>query len=127
MIAIDTNVVVRVVTNDDPTQSPRARTFVSENEILLCATVLLEAEWVLRSVYGMDPAAIAAAFRKFCGLSTVTLEEPDRVARGLEWFEAGRDFADALHLAASGGCEAFATFDRILAETAPEGWTVRLI
>lgn len=127
MIAIDTNVVVRFVTNDDPAQSPRARAFVSENEILLSSTVLLEAEWVLRSVYDMDPTVIAAAFRKVLGLPTVTPEEPDRLARAIEWFETGRDFADALHLAASEGCESFATFDRSLAKAAPDGWTIRVI
>ena len=127
MRAIDTNVLIRVVTRDDLSQSLRARTLVSENEILLCATVLLEAEWVLRSVYGLAPAAIAVAFRRFCGLETVTVEQPDRVELALQWFEGGCDFADALHLAGSGDCEAFATFDGGLAKAAPQGWTVRLV
>lgn len=81
----------------------------------------------MRSVYGLDVESIAGAFRRFAGLPTVTLAEPSRVAHALDWFLAGHDFADALHLAASEGCEAFATFDRNLAKAAPDGWPVRLI
>jgi predicted nucleic-acid-binding protein len=48
----------------------------------------------------------------------VSLEEPAEVAQALDWMAEGMDFADALHLARSGHCSAFITFDRKLAKSA---------
>ena len=52
MRAIDTNVVVRYLTGDDPVQAPKARAAVDAGPVFASTTVLLESEWVLRSVYG---------------------------------------------------------------------------
>ncbi len=60
----------------------------------------------------MPPARIVPALRAFAGLSGVVVEDAVTVAQAMEWAEAGMDFADALHLAASSGCESFLTFDR---------------
>lgn len=111
MIAVDTNVIVRYLTNDHPEQSPRARKLVDEQDVWVPTTVLLETECVLRSVYRYAPAQIAIALRKFGGLPRVTLEDAAVVARALDWAEQEMDFADALHLGAAPRCEAFATFD----------------
>ena len=48
MLAADTNLLVRVVTEDDAEQSPKARRILAENPIFISKTVLLETEWVLR-------------------------------------------------------------------------------
>ena len=77
MLAIDTNVIVRIVTNDSPEQSPRARTLVESEDVFVCTSVLLETEWVLRSGYdfhaGGDRRCLArlhrAASRPFRGRS----------------------------------------------------------
>jgi predicted nucleic acid-binding protein len=111
MIAIDTNVIVRYLTNDHPQQSPRARKLVDGQDVWVSTTVLLETEWVLRSVYRHTPAQIAVALRQFAGMPRVALENAPLAAQALAWVEQGVDFADALHLAASGHCEAMATFD----------------
>ncbi|QUT06251.1 type II toxin-antitoxin system VapC family toxin [Sphingobium phenoxybenzoativorans] len=118
MQGIDTNIVVRLLTADDPGQAQAARHAVEDNDIFLGLTVLLEAEWVLRAGYGFEPAEIARAFRGLAGLPNVTLEEPPQVAAAIEWMEGGMDFADALHLARSGHCEKFLTFDRKFAKRA---------
>lgn len=81
-------------------------------------TVLLETEWVLRSVYGLEATALATALRAFAGLPHVAVQEPASVAQALDWMEGGLDFADALHLAQTGGCDAFVTFDRQFAGAA---------
>ncbi|MFN4088041.1 MAG: type II toxin-antitoxin system VapC family toxin [Alphaproteobacteria bacterium] len=120
MRAIDTNVLIRFVTGDDGTQALRARALIEAGDIFVATTVLLECEWVLRSAYDFDPGRIAAAFRAFAGLPGVTLEDPRRIARALDWTERGMDFADALHLAGAEGCSAFLTFDRRLAEIAAD-------
>lgn len=118
MHGIDTNVVVRLLTADDAGQAQAARQAVEGGSIFLGVTVLLEAEWVLRAGYDFAPAQIAGAFRGLAGLPNMTLEEPSQVAVALEWMEGGMDFADALHLARSGDCEIFLTFDRKFARQA---------
>ena len=61
MIAIDSNVLVRLLVNDDPAQGARARAAFETEEIWIAKTVLLETFWVLRSVYDFDDVAIARA------------------------------------------------------------------
>ncbi|PDS80698.1 type II toxin-antitoxin system VapC family toxin [Rhizobium sp. L43] len=112
MIAIDTNLVVRYLTGDHPEQSVRARELIDEQAIFVAVTVVLEAEWVLRSVYGYSSSEVARALRAFGGLSTVTIEDSAIVALAFDLAENGMDFADALHLAKAAHCEAFVTFDR---------------
>ena len=118
MLAVDTNIVVRYVTRDDPEQGPRSKRLVDDNDTFVATTVLLETEWVLRRGYRYSRAEILEALRSFAGLPRVILEEPTRIAQALDWLEQGMDFADAVHLAGAGSCEAFVTFDRPLIRTA---------
>ena len=114
VIAIDTNVVVRFLTRDDPVQAARARSLIEKELILLPTAVVLETAWVLRRTYRYDHAAISTGIRHFIGLPGVRVEDAAAVARALDWYDRGLDFADALHLASSGKASAFATFDRAL-------------
>ncbi len=114
MIAIDTNVLVRYLVEDDPVQTNRADVVLRSGAVLVLNTVLLEAAWVLRTGYGLDRATIADGIAKLLGLPGVEAEEPATIERALGWYRLGLDFADALHLAASGRADAFATFDRAL-------------
>jgi predicted nucleic-acid-binding protein len=118
MRAIDTNVVVRFLTGDDPKQAAKARALVAGSDIFVATTVLLESEWVLRSAYGLTAPNVARALRGFAGLPGVTLEDAALASRALDWAERGMDFADALHLARAQGCSAFVSFDRRLAKAA---------
>jgi predicted nucleic-acid-binding protein len=118
MLAIDTNVVVRYLTGDQPQQSRKAKALIDSEPIFVCKTVLLETEWVLRSVYEFAPIQIAKALTDFAGLPGVTLEDAATIAKALDWMAGGMDFADALHRANAQGSDAFATFDRRLARTA---------
>jgi predicted nucleic-acid-binding protein len=112
MRAIDTNIVVRFLVGDDSNQSPKARALVESGDLFVPVTVMLEAEWVLRSVYGHEGPRVAAALRAFAGLPGVSVEAPERLAAALDRTEAGMDFADALHLGGADSCDAFLTFDR---------------
>lgn len=114
MRAIDTNLLVRFLTNDDEEQSRRAREAVAEGEAYVASTVLLEAEWVLRAGYKLPRQAVVQALGAFVNLPQVRLGEPGRVAKALDWAMAGMDFANALHLAAAEDCEGFLSFDRSL-------------
>lgn len=112
MIAVDTNIVVRLLTRDDPQQFERAEGCFAEAEVFVPDSVLLETAWVLESVYSFSEAQIATALRKLLGLPSVRLAESDTVALALEWYEQGLDFADAIHLAKSRHVDEFRTFDR---------------
>ena len=114
MIALDTNVVVRLLVNDDADQAARARQLVQANSVLLATTVLLECEWVLRSAYGFTAGAISDALSKLIRLPQLTLVDATSVDAALAAYAKGIDFADALHVEASRDASAFATFDRTL-------------
>jgi predicted nucleic-acid-binding protein len=116
--AVDTNVVVRFLTGDDPAQTARARKLIEGGEIFVPTSVLLETEWVLRSGYGFATERLVHGLRDFAGLPGVNLEDPQLAARALDWAGQGLDFADALHLAGARDCTAFMSFDRKLAKAA---------
>jgi predicted nucleic-acid-binding protein len=114
VIAVDTNVLVRYLVEDDLAQTDRAEVVLKRGSVLVPKTVLLETAWVLRTRYRFDRGAIASGLRRLLGLPGVRIEDPEAVAQALDLHEQGFDFADALHLASSGQADAFATFDRTL-------------
>lgn len=111
MVAIDTNVLVRLLVNDDPTQSKASQRLFASEDVFIPDSVLLEAEWVLRAAYDLSPAEICDAFRRICGLQNVTVADGQLLAQVIDWHEAGFDFADAFHLALSAGRDSLKTFD----------------
>jgi len=121
MHAVDTNVLVRLLTGDDANQTKRAAALFKKETIFIPKTVLLETEWVLRRLYRLDSRVVVSAFRKLSGLANVELEQPLVVTQALDWCGDGMDFADALHLASSQNSRKFATFDEHLKKSAPKG------
>lgn len=128
LIAIDTNIVIRALTNDDPRQAERVRALFDREQLFVSTTVLLEVSWVLRSSYSYAASRASDALEAFIALPQVHLEHPDRARHALRLARQGYDFADALHHAgaADAGCEGFATFDRDLARL-QEDPAVRLL
>ncbi len=118
MIAVDTNVLVRLLTRDDPIQADRAAALFEREEVFICKTVLLETEWVLRFSYGLENLVIFKALTNVLGLPHVTVEDNPVVVQALSLFQSGMDFADALHLASSKSAVQFATFDERLKKRA---------
>ncbi len=114
MIGVDTNIIVRFLTGDDPGQSEKAHTVLKKPDIFIAVTAFLETDWVLRHAYNVASAAIHDAFIKLCGLPNVILTSPHRMQMSLQWYADGMDFGDALHLAASQACGSFFSFDRKL-------------
>ena len=112
MISIDTNVIVRFLTQDDPAQFKKSQTLFKSHEIFITETVILETEWVLRFAYNFDAESIANGLRMLFGLPNVQLSNPPMVAHALEWHLNGMDFADALHLANSQQFDELYTFDK---------------
>lgn len=105
METFDTNVVLRVVYRDDPGQADRAclawQEAVASGGIFLTTVVLVELAWVLRVATKFDRAAIAAALESLCDAQGVSVEEAQRVRRGIARFKVGAaDFSDCLILPA---------------------------
>lgn len=116
MLAPDTNVLVRLLVDDDPAQSARARQLFEREQTWIGKTIILETYWVLTSVYGFGDDRILAALERLVGLPNVFVEDAHVLADAIALARDGVQFADALHVAAMpDSCRAFATFDRTLA------------
>ncbi|MHB9118221.1 MAG: type II toxin-antitoxin system VapC family toxin [Burkholderiales bacterium] len=127
MLAVDTNLVVRLLANDDSAQTRRAAALFASEKIFISKTVLLESEWVLRFSYELPPKIVLQALHNIAGLPNVIVEQPREVAEALDGFERGLDFADALHLAGSRRAGKFATFDKKLIKRAEKLTDIELV
>lgn len=114
MVSIDTNIVVRLLVNDDPLQTARAVDLFRTSRIFITKTVVLETEWVLRAVYSLDRKKVNASIIALLSLEGVVVEDEPVLFFALETHSKGMDFADALHLASSQRANRFATFDTAL-------------
>jgi predicted nucleic-acid-binding protein len=112
MIAVDTDVLVRLLTDDNRQQAAAARALVETEAVWIAKTVFLETEWVLRTVYEFDEGAIREAFTRLLGLRNVHVEDEPTVAAALALTAQGIEFADALHLASRPRGASFVSFDR---------------
>ena len=120
MIALDTNILVRLLVNDDLAQAAIARDLIKHPDgIFIGKTVLLELEWVLRQVYQVDKKTLTASLRRLLGLPNATIEGVAQIAQAMQDFSRGMDFADALHLASTHGEMLTYTFDKKFAKLAP--------
>jgi len=115
--AVDTNVLVRLVTRDDPRQVAAAETFVAKGA-WVSHLVLAEATWVLSAVYDLDAPEIATAVEMLLSHSDLTLQDCDVVAAALRHFRRrpALGFSDCLVLEAArkAGNLPLGTFDREL-------------
>ena len=98
MIAFDTNLLVRIAVNDDQRQADIAEQLINDNEVFISRTVLLETEWVLRSVYKIARRDIALFFDNVLMTENIVIENMEEIYRAIEWYKLGADFADAVHL-----------------------------
>lgn len=120
MIALDTNVLVRLVTRDDEAQAQRAKavfdTHAGEDGGLFVADiVLVELCWTLARSYELSRADIARTVHALLDNASIALESPTAVKRALVHFETGNaDFPDCLIVAKAGqvGCSHTLSFDK---------------
>jgi len=112
MTAVDTNVVVRLLTGDEPKQAAAARALFASEPIWIAKTVLLETGWVLRSLYGFEEGAICDAFVKLLGLKNVQIEDEKSIAAALALTAHGIELAYALHLSSRPHGAALVSFDQ---------------
>jgi predicted nucleic-acid-binding protein len=117
MRAVDTNVLVRLLTRDDERQVAAAEAFVARGA-WVSHLVLAEATWVLSSVYDLSPQAIATAVDMLLDHAHLALQEPETVAAAVARFrkQPRLGFSDCLVLevARKAGYMPLSTFDRDL-------------
>jgi predicted nucleic acid-binding protein len=111
MVAVDTNIIVRLLTRDDESQYQKSVEIFQGYNVFIPDTVILEVEWVLRFSYKFKPIEICEALRNLFGLPNVSVKNPNLLIQVLKWHEFGLDFADALHLGTSKNYDEFYTFD----------------
>ena len=89
MIAVDTNVLVRLIVADDAVQGKRAaKLFAQSAGVFVAKTVVLETAWVLQSAYGFSRHDVAGALRRLAGLPNVASRMPSRWLSPLIWSRA---------------------------------------
>lgn len=116
-LAVDTNVLLRYLVEDDPQQTAKAAEAIeAADTIFVSLIVLCETVWVLSRSYRRSRGEIAAALRSLITSRNVDADRPAAEA-GLATLEAGGDFADGViqYDTVRNGCDRLATFDERLA------------
>jgi len=118
VIGLDTNVLARYYLAgheaDAATvrQQQAARRLLEEGQpLLVCKTVLLELEWVMRGAYASTREQFASVLEHLLSSPQVTVEDRLSVEAALAGHRGGMDFADALHHASDRTCQSMASFD----------------
>lgn len=120
MIGLDTNIIIRYLTQDDPVQSPKASKIIEQAEVgtlFIPNIVMCETVWVLANAYQQSRQQIAEILEKILSIAPFSFENKDLLWGALRDYRAGKaDFADYVigRAARLAGCENCLTFDRAL-------------
>ena len=120
MIGLDTNVLIRYLTQDDPVQSAKAteileRRLTPKNPGFVSIVVMVETVWVLDRAYGLTAQEIATAVERLLQVEVLAIEYEQEVFAATVAMKQGRgSFADALiaELGVRAGCTRTLTFDQ---------------
>jgi predicted nucleic-acid-binding protein len=118
---LDTNVIVRTIVCDDPRQTLLADAELASGPIHIPLTVLMETEWVLRSIFKLPRAEVNMALRDLIAIEHVSTENEAHVQQALDFHATGADFADMIHACAAPDADEFVTFDKVLAKAGVPG------
>jgi len=122
MPSVDTNVLVRLATRDDPRQYARIRSYIEMHRpVFVSLLSVLELGWVLMSRYGLSRERTVAALRILMRMSELEIEAPDVLEEAMQLWEnhpPDNGLADCLILATARRHQRvpLATFDRTLAK-----------
>ncbi|MFQ5742439.1 MAG: PIN domain-containing protein [Acidobacteriota bacterium] len=125
MIGLDTNVLVRYLTQDDPAQSKKATRILETeaaqgNSFFLTSIVMCELVWVLGEAYGYSRSETLTALERILRTAQFEFEDKDQLWQALVDYRGGKaDFSDYLigRLGKQSGCEKTLTFDKDLRNT----------
>ena len=123
MLGLDTNVILRLLLDDDPAQKKRVSRAIERAKteglpVMLALAVVLELEWVLRSNAKMDKAQVLGVFRLLLESYDVQIENEKVLEQAVHTYQnASADFGECLFLAQYQrmGCQTMLTFDAIAA------------
>ena len=122
MTGLDTNIIIRYVTQDDPAQTRSATKLIeslsTEEPGFVALVVVAELAWVLQKSYSSTRDEIASVLESLLRAKALAVERKDLVWQALRQFSAGRaDFSDCLveRCANAAGCEWTLTFDQLAA------------
>ena len=126
MIGLDTNVVVRYLTQDEPVQAALANALIeetlsAENPGFVSSVTLVELVWVLESGYQCGRTQVVAIMERLLRARSLAIEQADRAWQATRMYAQGKaDFADCMIERAghANGCDHTATFDRAAAKGA---------
>ncbi len=126
MIAVDTNIVVRLIVADDDAQVALALDLANRELFHVGMTVLLETEWVLRSKYHFDRARLCSTLLDFGNLPFVRFEADQDIRWALARYAEAGELADYIHIAAARQVGRFATFEHRLNRRAGDAPPARI-
>ena len=119
MIALDTNVLLRYLVDDEPRQAEAARTLLTQltpsRPGFVCREVAVELSWVLDRAYGFSRDRIATVFEELVATEELRLEAADDVLRAADGYRrGGSGFSDQMIVVAArrSGADMLYTFDR---------------
>jgi predicted nucleic-acid-binding protein len=116
MTALDTNVLVRFLTQDDDAQFRKVLQMLNRKRstFFVCDLVLVETDWVLRSLYDWSGADVADAFARLTTIHNLSFENESRLRSSLKGLREGADLADEFIVRScrDRGSKSFATFDK---------------
>lgn len=117
MIGLDTNILARYYIQDESDVEAEKQHKISKKliesgeSLMVCKTVILEFEWVMRGYYHFNPSDINSVFQHLLSLKHVSIEDRNTIQLALANYKLGFDFADALHHASYKSCKSIASLD----------------
>jgi predicted nucleic-acid-binding protein len=127
VIAVDTNIIIRLAMRDDETQYQKVMALLKEHQFFISRTVQLETEWVLRSRYNRAVFEISDFFALLLQKNQIICENEQALMNAIYCYQLGADFADALHLTNTQNMT-FYTFDeRFCKKAIQEGFVSQVI
>lgn len=112
MVAVDTNIVVRLLIQDDIKQFKLLETFLKDKSLYIPKTVVLETVWVLDHLYDLPKAKIHSLLSDFFQVKHAVFEDEDTIESALKLYGEGFGFADALHYASANLAKIYLSFDK---------------
>lgn len=118
MQAVDTNILIRLLTSDDVQQTEVVKALFAAETVWISKTVVLETVWVLRNLYDLRESRIIDELQALLGLDNVLIEDSLDIAEALRLAGHGLELEDALHVCSTPPGTSFLTFDRALIRAA---------
>ena len=124
MIALDTNVVIRYLAQDDPWQAAAAtrlmeKTLTTDNPGFIALVTVCEIAWVLEACYAADRASVREAIEGLLGTKQIAVESSELVWKAIRaWVDTSADLSDAIigQVGLARGAGKIVTFDKAAAK-----------